>query len=86
MWAACIWVWIISLCVVSDQAGRHFPLALRAGSSIDTDAKANVACGVGWYGFKNIFLIEFAYAYNNFPEVDQEFGQRECVDQFLAGL
>lgn len=58
-------------------------IALRAGTSIDTVGKSNLAGGVGFYGFDPV-IIEFGYAYNNFPEVEQEFGRAHVFSLSLV--
>ena len=53
-------------------------LALRAGGSLDTDSNTGVSAGIGVYPSRNV-MLEFAYVYNAFPEVNREFGRAHMV-------
>jgi hypothetical protein len=58
-------------------------LALRLGTSIDTEVQASVSTGVGFYFIKNVPL-EIAYSYNAFPEVRREFGRAHLISLSVA--
>ncbi len=52
--------------------------ALRFGGVFDTLGEAGVSAGLGYYGIEGV-SVEFAYAYNTFPEVRKEFGRGHIV-------
>ncbi|HEU5188121.1 MAG TPA: hypothetical protein VFX14_00375, partial [Methylomirabilota bacterium] len=58
-------------------------LALRAGSSVDTDRQFTASTGLGFYPTK-YFQAELAYVYNAFPEVRKEFGRAHLISLSLA--
>ena len=58
-------------------------LALRAGSSVDTDRQFTLSTGVGFYPSR-YFQVELAYVYNAFPEVRKEFGRAHVISLSLA--
>jgi hypothetical protein len=58
-------------------------LALRLGTSVDTEAQATFSTGIGVYFIKNVPL-EIAYSYNAFPEVRREFGRAHLISISVA--
>ena len=60
-------------------------MVLRVGGSIDTWGEATGSTGIGIYAFKPL-LIELGYAYNNFPEVRDEFGVAHVFSASLVLL